>query len=175
MAPCLWAHRHRDQWDPVTNRLLMRVSPFSSLSTPPLCPPLTGMGMGAVGPSPSGLRVSSCGQRFLHSPPLFFQGASSPVPYGSNITATHLSFASPQHTLVLTPHLGVDPWPPAHQVASPCRCRSPLFSHITPSFQLPSSGSWAALVMHTGYRASTGTQVHQENPPTIIRDSAAIL
>jgi len=52
--------------------------PSSSPSTPPLCPPLTGMGMGAVGPSPRfvrrlGLRVSSRGLRFSLYPPPFLR------------------------------------------------------------------------------------------------------
>jgi len=81
-APRLRAHRCCDQWDPVTNRLLMHVSPFSSPSTPPLCPPLTGMDTGAVGPSPRfvwrlGLRVSSRGQWFSPYPP--FSKAPCPL------------------------------------------------------------------------------------------------
>jgi len=139
-APHLRAHRHRDHWDPVTNGLLTRVSPFSSPSTPPLCPPLTGMGMGAMGPSPRfiwclGLRVSSRGQQFSpYTPP--FQGTSSPAPSGSNITVAHLSFAGPQHTLVLVPYQGTDPRHPARIAASPCGRHSPLLDLAASSLQL---------------------------------------
>jgi len=71
---------------------------------------------------------------FALPPP--FQGAPSPASSGSNITAAHPSFAGPQHTLVLTPHLGIDPRPPARNAASPSGRRSPLLGPAASSFQL---------------------------------------
>ena len=60
---------------------------------------------------------------------------------------------------MLTPHLGVDPRPPARKVASPSGRHSPLFGLAASSFQLFKRSSRAALVMRTGYRASNRTQV----------------
>ena len=60
---------------------------------------------------------------------------------------------------MLTPHLGVDPWPPARKAASPSGRRSPLLGLVAPSLQLSEHSSRAAMVMRTGYRAPNRTQV----------------
>jgi len=148
-APRLWAHRHCDQWDPVTNGLLTHVSPFSSPSTPPLCPRLTALGMGAVGPSPcslAGLEGLQLWPAVSAFPPPFLRRLVPCAFSRPNITMAHPSFASLQHTLVLVPYQGTDPWPPAHNAASPCGHRSPLFGLAAPSLQLFKRSSRAVKV-----------------------------
>ena len=48
-APRLWAHRHRDRWDPITNRLLMCVRPFFISVDPSPLPTPCGLGHGSRG------------------------------------------------------------------------------------------------------------------------------
>jgi len=163
-APHLRAHRHRDQWDP-GNRLLTHVSPFSSLSTPPLCPPFTGMGMGAVGPSPRfiwhlGLRVSSRSQRFLPYPPPFFPRRLVPCAF----RVQH--YRGPPVVRRPAAHTGAGTLSrcrsaaPSPQRSFPLRASLPLTQPCCP---IPSvvlaKDSRATMVMRTGYRASNRTQV----------------
>ena len=74
-----WHTRHHDQMGPHHKWASHMCKPFLSPSTPPLCPHLTALGIGAMGPSPSGLRVSSCSQQFSPSPPPFFSEVPHPL------------------------------------------------------------------------------------------------
>jgi len=145
---------------PCHKRASHACKPFSSPLTPPLCPRLVALGMGAVGPSPSGLRVSSHGLQFFAFPPLFFSEVPCPLCLPGPTSPWPTRFLLARSTYwCWCPIIGADLRPLACNAASPYRHRSPLFGHVAPSLQLFSSGSRAALVMHTGYRASSRTQV----------------
>jgi len=137
--------------------------PFSSPSTPPLCPPLTGLGMGAVGPSPRfiwrlGLRVSSRGLRFsLYPPlpeaprPLRLSGPTSPWP-------TRLSPARSTHWCWCPIKVPIRGPQPATRL--PLAGVTPPYSALLPHpLSCLNGAAGRHLVMRTGYRAPNRTPV----------------
>jgi len=137
---------------------------FLSPLTPPLCPCLAALGMGAVGPLPLGLRVSSCGQRFSLSPPFFSKAPCPLCLLGLTLLwSTHLSLAHSAswrcHPLSLGLQSGPQPatWQPLAGI-------TPLYLALRPPSLQSEVKYWLELqegltepfVMRTGYRAPNG-------------------
>jgi len=128
--------------------------PFSSPSTPSLCPCLMALGMGAVGPSPLGLRVSSRSLWFSHYPP---SKVPCPLPSLPPPPSTPIS-----RQPTVPSGTGAPSWcrstAPSLQRGFPWQALLPL-TWPTPPIWTVLSTVRDAVVMCTGYRVSNRTQV----------------